>query len=65
LKKYEVTLVLDLRRRQMDFLNKRDCLRRLELRTIVTRLNSSLPGKFGAWFTFFDMAVLSQVSELI
>ena len=47
----------------MDFLNKRECLRRLELRAIVIRLNSSLPSKFGDRFMFFDMAVLIQVSE--
>jgi len=47
----------------MDFLNKRECLKRLELRAIVIRLNSSLPAKFGDRFMLFDMAVLSQVSE--
>ena len=47
----------------MDFLNKRECLRRLELRAIMIRLNSSLPAKFEDRFMFFDMAVLSQVSE--
>jgi len=49
----------------MDFLNKRECLRQLELRAIMIRLNSSLPEKFGDRFMFFDMTVLSQVSELI
>ena len=34
-----------------------------DLRAIAIRLNSSLPGKFGDRFRFFDMAVLSQVSE--
>jgi len=48
----------------MFFLNKRERLRRLELRAIVIRLNSSLPAKFGDRFMFFDTAVLSQVSGL-
>jgi len=47
----------------MDFFNKRICLRRLELSAIMIRLNSSLPAKFGNRFMFFDMTVLSQVSE--
>jgi hypothetical protein len=42
-------------------LNKRECLRRLELRARVIRLNSSLREKFGDRFMFFDMAGLSQV----
>jgi len=45
----------------MFFLNKCEFLRRLELRAIVIRLNSSLTAKFGDRFMFYDMAVLSQV----
>jgi hypothetical protein len=45
------------------FFYKREHLRRLELRAIVTRLNSILQRKFGDCFIFFEMAVLSQVNE--